>query len=54
MRVRFTADYDHVTPEKTTAFKAESEVTTTKDIGRAAVKARKAAEVKPESAPGGE
>lgn len=48
MRIRFTADYDHVTPAKTVSYKADDEVTVTKDVGEAAIAAKKATEVKPE------
>jgi hypothetical protein len=45
MRVRFTHDHDHVTPEKTTAFQKDQELTVAKEIGEAAVQAGKAEEV---------
>lgn len=48
MRVHFSRDYDHVETMKTITFKADQEVTVTQEIGRAAVKARAATEVRPE------
>lgn len=52
MRVHFMHDWDHVTPEKTTAFKGGMEETVTKEIGRAAIRARAARELKEEKGGG--
>ena len=54
MRVHFMHDHDHVTPEKTIAYKGGSDETVTRDIGRAAIKAGAARELKPEQDAGGE
>lgn len=51
MRLHFSRDHSDVTPEKTVAFKEDTEVTTTQEIGRRALKARAAREIKPEQAP---
>jgi hypothetical protein len=45
MRVRFKADWDHVTPESTTSFKAGAELTLAKEVALAAIDAKKAEEV---------
>lgn len=42
MRVKFTADHDDVTPEKTVAYKAGSEETVRKELGEELILAKKA------------
>jgi hypothetical protein len=44
MRIRFSKDWDHVTPTVTVAFKEGDELTVAKDIGEAAKSAGAAKE----------
>lgn len=54
MRVHFMHDWNHVTAERTIAFKGGSDETVTKEIGAAAVKAKAATRIKEEKGEGGQ
>lgn len=51
MRIHFSRDYDHVTPLVTTSYRAGTEETVAKDVGRAAIRAGAGKEVRPPSQP---
>lgn len=42
MRVKFTADWNHIEGTTTTAYKADHEYTVKKSVGKAAIKAKRA------------
>jgi ketosteroid isomerase-like protein len=46
MRIRFTHNWDHITPQVTTAYKEGTEVTVAKEVGDAAIAAGRAVEKK--------
>lgn len=54
MQVKFTHDYNHQVPGAVEAFKAGYEGAVKKEVGQAAIRKKRAVEVKPEKTGNGE